>query len=265
MNPLGDPYSVVVRDVIPGKLENSILIMGFSQYSYLGPLVCDSLSMLLNMRQVGYLDSDDLRITATTYQGFVMPSVRIMLKRLESGDYDSILAISSWVELGVIDPVSKKIDPKSVLAYAHAIVDWIKEKEVDVVFAIDTVPSSVPKDITNVFYVATTREADEIASKLLKLSPFNGMFKGFYGALLNYGYERNVDLVLLLFPRSPEISLSSSVIRALHMIGDITRIEFPEDMLRKIEQDIVNAEETLTRQEKLRVRVEELRDFTLYR
>ncbi|RLF64676.1 MAG: hypothetical protein DRN30_05180, partial [Thermoplasmata archaeon] len=133
LNPFEIPQNVVIRDIIPGKLENSILIMGFPQHSFLGPMTCDYLVQLLRMKQVGYLDSDELRTTATTFFGIVSPSIRVHMRKLENGEYDSIVVISSWIELGGYETLHEMLRSRRILAYAHSIVDWIKEKEIDIV------------------------------------------------------------------------------------------------------------------------------------
>jgi uncharacterized protein len=206
-------------------------IIGAPDVGLVGAICTDYLIRSLNMKQIGYVESDAFDPVIVVHQGAPEAPVRIYTN-------DSVTAFISETPIG-----SHALAP-----VARAIVDWAKAKNVELLISVSGVPieNRLEVDFPQVFGVGTSPEIRN-SFKKGNIEPFEeGFMVGLHALVVRECLKKGVNSVVLLAQshlQYPDPGAAASAINALNsLLGlhvDVKKLQEQEEEIRLKLRDLM--------------------------
>jgi uncharacterized protein len=223
-----DPRIVETKNA---SLKGSMLVVGFPTHGLVGSVAVSYLRHSLDMKQVGFMVSEEFPPTVVMEGGVVSPPVRIYASRTVCGvnrKSNQLVAVLSDVQ-----PSANLLNP-----IGRSLLDFAEHKQIDLVVALEGQPVE-ETDADNVRVVAMANGA---AAPLLDTYSFeraDGLVTGFAGALLLASVDRSIPVLCLVSQAHRGHPDARAAARILEVINPmVPMLVFDTQPLRRKAQEI---------------------------
>jgi len=172
-----------IYDELP-KENSKILLEGLPDVGLVGLITVSYIIEKLEMKEIGYIESDLLPPLVVIHDSKVRNILRIYYK-------DSIVALISEIPLPL--PLVKPM--------ANSLMDWCKAKNVKDIISVTGIaePNRIDIEVPKVSVIASNSDFLNYVSKKAGIEKFDeGFLTGFKAELLKEGSKRNQNVALLL-------------------------------------------------------------------
>ncbi|MCS7125651.1 MAG: PAC2 family protein [Aigarchaeota archaeon] len=175
---------VEIVEVEPTEGEGFIVVEGFPDVGLVGTIAASFLADRLQMKEVGYIESDILPPIISIRNGKVLDLIRLYRKN------NLIVVISEIpIPLPLIRPLSQKI------------VDWAMSKNAKMIISLTGMPEPARLDIDTprVFVLGSNKKISEDALKIEGVTAFtDGFIAGVKGMILRESIRKDFNALLIL-------------------------------------------------------------------
>ncbi len=210
--------SVEINELKKVDLRNGVIIDGFPSIGLVGSIVSNYLVNILDMEQIGIMDSPYFPTISLIRNREPNNPVRIYGGKIQRDDEDP-LKIAVFVS--EFQPSSNLIKPIS-----NAILDWAQAQMSSIIISPEglaveemDLPSSSDKDKLDVYAVGSTMHSRLYFETHDDIKHFDeGVISGVAGVLLNEGKKRDFDVISLLAEAHesyPDAKAAARIIEAL--------------------------------------------------
>lgn len=164
--------------------EGFVIIEGFPDVGLVGTIAASFLTDKLQMKEVGYIESDALPPIISVRNGKVLDLVR-----LYSRDNIVVLLSEIPIPLPIIKPLSQKI------------IDWAISKKAKMIVSLTGMPepARLNIDIPKVYVLGSNEKVSQNALSIDGVEAFtDGYITGVKGMILRESIKRDFDALLIL-------------------------------------------------------------------
>lgn len=235
----GKSSRVIINDfdcAIFKEHENPpLFIIGFTGVGMIGIIVANELIEQLEMKQIGYVLSEDLPPITLFYDGLLKHPFRIYY----SNEYNIIVAICEV-----------PFNPGSYIDLSRTLMDWSLHHNIEDVICLQGMAdeSTVIREEKAPVYAAAEKE---ILDKILTqgvLRPPRGLIIGAEAAMLNECLNNQLNGAVFLTPANPQFPAPGGSAIILEKISEIYKFPIKLDSLLKqgneIKQKLLELQQT---------------------
>ena len=236
---------VEIHELKKLDLRTGVILDGFPSIGLVGSIVSNYLVNIMNLEQIGIMDSPYFPTISLIRNMEPNNPVRIYGGKIERKDEDN-LKIAVFVS--EFQPSSEMIKPISM-----AILNWAQAQMSSLIVSPEglavedmLMPSSADQEKLDVYAVGSTMHARLYFEPYSDIKPFDeGVISGVAGVLLNEGKKRGFDVISMLAEAHesyPDAKAAARIIEALD--SSILHLNINTDPLYK-EAEII--EESIRR------------------
>ena len=221
---MSNTVNIVERKSVP---EGLVLFQGLPDVGLVGVIAASHIAQQLKMEEVAYINSSLLPPVILLKNGLPHSPIRIF-------GNDTFLTLTSDIPL----------PPNAVQPIIHALIEWIKNKKVKMVFGLSgiAVPNRQDIEKPKVYSACSTKEILETLKEKGMTVIENAFLVGPLALTLHYCAENEISAVALLaesFYNYPDPEAAAAVITALNEIVEVpvevsTLIEKGEEIRLKM-------------------------------
>jgi len=188
-------------------LKNYTFIEGFPGAGLVGPMAISYIIDKLQMKYIGYLESEDFPPLVSVHKNTPMPPIRVYCSEKQK-------IVTIFAEFAVtMDLVSKM---------SEAVFEFIKENKISAMYSIGGIPAR--EDDTSPFFIASTESASKDAIKS-GLKPIEeGVATGIGALLLVKAVMAKIDDVDIMIPVQQSIidpMYAEAAVQSLNKLLDL--------------------------------------------
>ncbi len=207
---------IEIKLIKDGDLKGATFIEGFPGLGLVGPMAVSYIIDKLDMKYIGYIESDDFPPIITIHDSKPYPPVRLYFS-------DKKGIVAAFAEFAVPMPLIKELSQR--------LFDFIKEKKIAQIISIGGMPSKGPDD-KEIYAIASTPDALKMAQKDGLDAVVEGVSAGVSALLLFESASEGVPDINLLVPIDPTVidpkyaeTAITGINKLLNLNIDVTELE----------------------------------------
>lgn len=204
---------IVFRQIEELDCSKPMVIVSFPTMGLVGTLAAGYIVRQLKLKRVGTFNSDRFVPTAVINDGVPSPPVRMFGSKRECAPDELCNEI-------IVIMTELPIPMDMVKPMSDAILNWCKEKNTNVIVALEGANTQLPPDEEpKIYAVGTTDLAKELIEKHKLEGLMEGMVGGVSGALLYEGEEKKKDVLCLLAEANVQLPGAMGAAKMVEIIG----------------------------------------------
>jgi len=208
-------YDVEINEMRRMDLEGATIVDGFPSVGLVSSIATNYIIKLLNMREIGVMDSDGFPHVTLVRESIPLSPVRIYAgERTAKGDL-MVAFVSEF-----------QSPPELIRPISRALVDWAVDRKCKMIISPEgLVVDPELKDKAElsdvVFAIGSTDHAREILNRQHFQTFEEGVITGVAGMLLIEGLARDFDVITLLAEAHPDFPDAGAAALVLEAMDDL--------------------------------------------